>query len=102
MRWKFLFEDFKTQVMAKLMVINQIDSLIPTNKMSNKMVKSFLIKTCNVSLEISFQRLQFCLWKLFIGIHMKVLWAHKVTRFKSLGNLCHFDVIPIAIYNETQ
>jgi hypothetical protein len=84
------------------MLINQIDSLISTDKMSNKMVKSFKIKTCNILLEIYFQRLQFCLKKIFIGVHMKVLWAHKVTRLRSLENLCHFDVIPIAIYNGTQ
>lgn len=88
--------------MAKIMVINEIDSLIPIDKMSNKMVESFLIKTCNILLEIYFQRLQFCLWKLFIGVHMKVLWAHKVTRLGSLEIFCHFDVIPIAIYNGTQ
>jgi hypothetical protein len=88
--------------MAKVMVINQIDTLISSGKMSNKMVKSSIIKTCNILLEYVFQRLQFCLWQLFIGVHMKVLWTHKVTRLGSLENLCHFDVVPIAIYKRTQ
>jgi hypothetical protein len=87
--------------MAKVMVINQIGSMISSDKMSSKIVKSSIIKTYNILLEYFFQRLQFCLWQLFIGVHM-VLWAHKVTRLGSLENLCHFDVVPIAIYKGTQ
>lgn len=48
---------FKTQAMAKVMVINQIGNMISSDKMSSKIVKSSIIKTYNIFFRILFSKI---------------------------------------------
>jgi hypothetical protein len=44
-----------------------------------------LIEVCNMALEISCWKLQFCNLKFHIKIHMEILWPHKIMWFTTWG-----------------
>jgi hypothetical protein len=104
---RFPFKDFKTQVVTEWMVGSQCTTFqLSTIKMYNKGFKWPLNETCNITLEMSLQRLQLFLceflnWNPYEGvlilqskmIHNLIIKKKLGLPFWNLENLCNFNVV---------